>query len=211
MNLNDPLGVVTPTIDGALLGVLARVDRKFTPGDLQRHLGRYSQEGIRRSLRRLVAQGIVIESGTLNAGLFSFNRRHLASGAVYALATMRDTLLSQITDLLKGWGQAPTYASLFGSAARGDMRLDSDIDLFLIRPDRVGVDDVEWEHQLEALADTVTAWTGNDTRVLTYAAEQTRGSSEPVLHAIADEGLTLWGPPNWLVSALRASSDMHAS
>jgi arsenite-transporting ATPase len=56
------------------------------------------------------------------------------------------------------------YAALFGSAARGDMRPDSDIDIFLVRP--TGSQLEAWERASSAFADRVTRWTGNDARVL---------------------------------------------
>lgn len=51
--------MVTPTLDGDVLTVLARAESDYTISDLPRVIGRGSTEGIRRVLRRLVDQGIV--------------------------------------------------------------------------------------------------------------------------------------------------------
>ena len=88
---------------------------------------------------------------------------------------------------------------MFGSAARGDMRPASDIDVFVVRPSRIGLEDDRWHVQLEALARHVTAWTGNDTRVLELSADEIRRrTNAAVVREIATDGITLHGPPNYL-------------
>jgi hypothetical protein len=54
------------------------------------------------------------------------------------------------------------------------MRPKSDIDLLVVRPDTVDADDPQWRTQLDGLASSVTAWTGNDTRILEFSVREAR-------------------------------------
>lgn len=200
------MAVVTPTLDGDVLAVLAQVEAAFTPGQAARLIPDASVEGIRKVLRRLAAQGIVVSERAGQAYTYRLNRDHLAAEHIVALAHQRATLLLRLEQLLTDWAVAPVYGALFGSAARGSMRPDSDIDVFLVRPD---VDDVIWEAQTGDLASTVTRWTGNDTRLLDLTEVEVRAgvlSSDPILQSIADDGLTIAGRPTWMRTHLRAAT-----
>ena len=205
VELGRPFAVVTPTLDGDVLTVLARADKQYTPGDLRRLLGR-SVAGLRLVLQRLVEQGVVCEQRTSSSVLYSLNPRHLAAEPIRALASLRATLLDRISDTMNGWDQKAVFAALFGSAARGDMRPDSDLDLFLVRPDPVAADDESWHRQLATLAEQITSWTGNDARVLEYTEARVRAGGEPVLAVIADEGVPVAGTMRWLRSVMRAGA-----
>jgi hypothetical protein len=202
MDLSHPLRVITPTLDGDVLAVLALADSTFTPGQVHRLLPHYSDDGIRKVLRRLTGQGVVLADRAGNSYLYRLNRSHLAAGPIRALAELRATLLARIEQTLATWDPPPVYAALFGSAARGNMHTDSDIDLLLIRPD--GCDRSRWEESVAELARTVTAWTGNDTRVLEFSESEVRqfGADEPVLANVRDQGFTVAGSSAWLRRAI---------
>ncbi|WP_375407216.1 nucleotidyltransferase domain-containing protein [uncultured Amnibacterium sp.] len=126
--------------------------------------------------------------------VWSLNRDHLAAEALIALANMRQTLLDHLTE------EAHTvpglmFAALFGSAARGNMRLDSDIDLFLVSADDAAQS--EFASAVSALEWKVSRWTGNDARALTMRESEIDGGA-PVLQQIANEGITLTSDPLWL-------------
>ena len=143
--------------------------------------------------------------------LYSLNRQHLAAGPVIDLARLRDALVARLATRFGAWTHRPVYAALFGSAARGTMRADSDLDLLVVRPDAVHPDDEIWQSQLNELATDATAWTGNDARVLEYGAAQARSVPEPVLLSVATQGLTLYGPRDWLRSATRPGGARRAN
>jgi predicted nucleotidyltransferase len=141
---------------------------------------------------------------TTTSALYSLNRQHLAAEPVIALTRLRDTLVQRLRDRLDTWAVPARYAALFGSAVRGDMRANSDLDLLLVRPSGLDQDDERWHQQLSELSADASAWTGNDARIFEYA-EAKVGPDEPVLAAIADEGLRLHGPSTWLRLKLRPS------
>jgi hypothetical protein len=201
MDLARPLTVITPTVDGDVLAVLARAEASFTGRQVHQVAGRHSERGIRNALHRLSTQGIVARERVGSADQYRLNRAHLAAPYVEALAKLREELLRRLAGELDGWAVPPEFVALFGSAARGAMQPESDIDLLVLRPDTVDADDQEWRTQLDGLASTVTAWTGNDTRILEFGAgEARRGlpAGDGVLLAARDQGIVLHGPLTYL-------------
>lgn len=198
MLLDRPLQVVTPTVDGDILAILARGDVALTPGEIQRRMERYSVTGIRKALTRLTEQGIVTAETHQHATIYQLNRRHLAADAIAALASQREEFLSRLSKALENLDLTPVYAALFGSTARGQMHTTSDIDLFLVRPDHI-VDQLrdQWDDAIAALVDEASAWTGNDTRVLELDHREVRSAlahHDPVLDSIRADEIRLIGP-----------------
>jgi len=192
---------VTPTLDGDVLRVLALADTEFTPPEIHRLVGEHSVAGIRKGLGRLVRQGIVLQRGAGKGSLYQLNRDHLAAAAVVQLSRMKEELLDRMRQKLEGWEIPSAYAAVFGSAARTDMRPDSDIDLLVIRPRGIEADDDVWTDQLYEIAETVRRWTGNGSHVLELGEEEVReaaGNGDPVLVAIGEEGIRVQGPPSFL-------------
>lgn len=205
MELNRPLATITPTLDGDVLAVLARHDVNFTTGQVHRVLNRHSEAGIRKVLVRLSSQGIVLRERVGNAYSYRFNRDHLAASPIIELANLQATLLSRIEERLAGWAVPPVYAAVFGSAARGTMTADSDLDLFLVRPD--DAPRAEWDEQLGALVADVSKWTGNDTRPVDYDERDLIGAAtEPVLREVLADALTVAGTRSWLNRQLRKTA-----
>ena len=95
---------------------------------------------------------------------------------------------------------------MFGSAATGKMRLDSDIDLFLVRA--TDSDDDVWDQRLTELARLVTAWTGNDGRIVEYTEDEFRAAvtaGEPLLDDVSKQGLAVAGTRAWFNAQLRSA------
>jgi hypothetical protein len=201
MDLRHPLGVITPTVDGDVLAALAGADAAFTGRQVHRLVGRYSEAGVRNVLNRLVDQGVVLVHQVGPSYTYRLNRDHLAAPHIVALAGLYREFLDRLRSRLAQWDPPPVYAALFGSAVRGDMRLDSDIDLFVVRPDDVDMEDDQWWSQLSSLTSDMTRWTGNDARPLECTHEIVRRGmrrGEPVFQAILNEGVHLTGPSDYL-------------
>lgn len=202
MDLGRPLRVVTPTIDGDVLVVLARApETEFTPPQIHRVLETFSVEGVRRCLARLVEQGIVVRREAGRAALYRFNVDHVAAEPIVALARAREVLIERMRVMIGEWEVPCAFAALFGSAARSEMRNRSDIDVFVVRPDDVDPDDLGWADQLITLARAISAWTGNEAQVLTYSEADLRRGHELgdlVLRDIERDGIRLAGPAGYL-------------
>lgn len=219
MQLNKPFATVTPTLDGDVLGVLASAEVTFTISQIQRIVTTVSGEGIRKVLARLSAQGVVLHDRVGRTNTYRLNSEHLAADAIMALSRLTSTFLERLEAHLEGWGKDLKYAAVFGSAATGRMTLDSDIDLFLVRacaPELDGHDEDPdlWQQQLTELARLVTAWTGNDARVVEYTEHDLAAAAsagEPLLRDVATQGLTVAGTRAWFNTQLRPIGDSPAA
>lgn len=195
MDFRSPLRVVTPTLDGDVLAVLARSEVALTSGEIHRLLGRGSDEGIRKVLARLSGEGIVTREKAGRAFLYALNREHLAAPWVEGLAALPAQLIERLRQEIERWSVPAKFALLFGSVARGEARAGSDLDLLLIRSASCAEDDPRWRDQVLELERAASAWTGNDARVLEYGEGELAGlaGKEPVLEEAARESIELVG------------------
>jgi predicted nucleotidyltransferase len=161
MDVAAPHRAVVAGLDGDVLVLLAKTTQPMSGREIAERLGLRSHDGVRKSLERLVRQGIVLREGSRSAFLHQLNREHLGCAAVLALAAMRAELWARIRAALATWALPAVHASAFGSAARADGNEQSDIDLLVVRPGAVSADDPAWVDQVEGLRAQVEAWTGN--------------------------------------------------
>jgi predicted nucleotidyltransferase len=194
MQLDRPLTAITPTVDGDVLLVLARAAAEFTPATVQRLSGRHSVDGVRKALNRLAEQGVVTSRSAGRAVLYSLNREHLLAPSIIEMADIGRELAKRIADRVDGWQVEPVLVAIFGSAASGHMRPDSDIDLLVVRSDHVDPDSASWRSQIVDLEQAVTSWTGNDARVLEFSlTEAQRRPKEHVLEDAIAHGIAVIG------------------
>jgi predicted transcriptional regulator len=204
MQLNRPFATVTPTLDGDVLAVLASRDATFTTGQIHRILNDFSEEGIRKVLTRLVTQGVVLADRVGNAFAYRLNAEHLAAEPIQALASIAHTFIARLERYLAEWPEPPMYAAVFGSAATGTMSTQSDLDIFLIRD--TGISEEVWSQHVGQLASTITAWTGNDARIVEYSVSDLhQTSAEPMVRDIVEHGVTVAGSRGWLIKRTRAT------
>lgn len=200
MRLQNPISALTPTVDAAVLHVLAGADADFTAPSVHRLVPEeHSLSGVRKTLERLVSQGVVLVLTAGQTRLYRLNRNHLLAGPVLSMVRAKDELFSRIRDVIGGWSIEPVDVRLFGSAARGGMRDDSDIDILVVLPD--GLDGDSTDDSISALAENITLWTGNDTRPLVYQADEV--GTDPLFTNIATDGIQVAGRPRWLENRLR--------
>jgi hypothetical protein len=194
MDFRRPFTVVTPTLDGDVLAVLAVADIEFSGRELSRRAGHGSVEGIRRAADRLAAEGIVSRRAVGGAHLYRLNRDHVAARWIEGLATLPEQLIGRLRDHIAGWQEAPRLAFLFGSVARREATAGSDLDILVVRRRDCDPDSEPWRSQLLDLQQAATALSGNDARVLEIGAERiSGGGTETVLEDVMREGVELFG------------------
>ena len=137
--------------------------------------GRLSQKGTSLALRHLAEHGIVLVEDHPPSKLYTLNEQHLATSGIRALAGMRSQLIAQLKDRLCRWEYPPSGAWLFGSVARGDGGVASDIDLFVIRPDTADGGD-QWDAQVDELTEAVRSWTGNPCSIVDLSEAEFRAA-----------------------------------
>lgn len=194
MDFRRPLQVVTPTLDGDVLSVLALAETEMTGRELQRIVGRGSHQGIRNAADRLVGQGVVSCRSTGNANLYKLNRNHVAASCIEGLASLPAQVFGRLRDTIDGWKQPPVLVVLFGSVARREATPESDLDLLVVRPADCEPDEPLWQEQISKLQEYAGAWTGNDARVLEFGEQElTDGEPRQVLTDAARDGIELYG------------------
>lgn len=196
MNVSAPYEAVASTLDVAIAVELSRLPEPVTVSRLRSLLPSGSDRGVRLALGRLVGQGLVSAREYGRVTVYALNHEHLAAPAVRSLAEMRARMLDQLRGLIETWEAAPYHASLFGSAARRDGDVDSDIDILVVRPERVAEDDPVWRAQIELLEDRVLAWTGNRVELAELSFEELgdlRVRTPAIVHNLKRDGIDLAG------------------
>ena len=187
-----------PTVDSAVLTVLSFSVKPRTGREVARMAER-SQDATQRVLDRLVGHGIVLSKEAGRARVYELNREHLAAESISDLAHLRLALFSRLEYFLDIWQVRPLHASVFGSAARGDGGVDSDIDIFLVRPSAVDEDDEDWRRQLDVLAKVVFEWTGNHAGIAEVAEEdleRLRFEQPSIVESLRSDAVDIVGVPS---------------
>lgn len=197
MDLTFPAHAVVSTLDAEVLLTLAGTTLPMTGNQVRRVAGKGSLRGVQLVLQRLERHGLidVMEAGSSN--LYSLNRDHVATPAVLALVDLRGQLFRLIGDEMCKWSIQPVAAAVFGSAARGDGGLESDIDLFIIRPMKILDGDPQWETQIAALSTLIRRWSGNAASVIQATPAQVSemlSRDEPIVESLRRDAVSLLGP-----------------
>lgn len=201
MRLQNPFAVVSTTgLDSQVLTVLARTEQYLSVHQIHQLLPEEgSPQGVRKSVARLVEQGTVLERATGRSYAYTLNLDHLLAEAIQKIANAKSELLSKMSQLISQWRIQPLTVKVVGSAARNEMRTDSDIDLLVVMPDSA-TDDVV-EDSVRRLAAQASLWTGNDVRPLIYRSSEVRPAS--IFNSILEDGIDIAGDPSWLRKQLR--------
>ena len=202
MRLQNPFAALAPVgLDSQVLTVLSRSRDHLTADQIHRVLPEHgSLSGVRKSLDRLLRQGIISERAAGHTSGYALNQDHLLINAVLMVADAKSALTTRIRETVQQqFSFEPTLVVMFGSAARGDMSDDSDIDLLFVIPD--GVPEEQADDQLSDLAHSVLTWTGNTVDLLSYREEEV--ISAPIFNSVIREGIEILGDMAWLRRASR--------
>ncbi|MEA2023184.1 MAG: nucleotidyltransferase domain-containing protein [Actinomycetota bacterium] len=193
----NPMKSVIPSAQGEVLAVLARTTSSLTGRQIAGLTdGRVSQKRVSDILNMLTGAGIVVRQVAGSSYLHRLNREHLAADAIVQLASIRDRLTGRIADEVGAWRSPGEGVWLFGSVVRGDGGANSDVDVLVVRNDEVGADDALWLSQIDALAQAVAGWTGNDCRIVEFSAGEIArlvGDDDPLVRSIRSEGIRIAG------------------
>jgi predicted nucleotidyltransferase len=167
----------------------------LTGRQVARLVRRGSQPAVNAALDRLAMHGLVRREEAPPAILHTLNRSHVGAAAVEALAGMRTEFLRRLRSAFASWNVPPVHASLFGSAARADGDVESDIDLLVVRPRGVNEGAPPWRSQVAALQSAVSDWTGNRASIIELPEARVRPGSRglDVLSEVQRDGIHLSG------------------
>ncbi|WP_344148314.1 nucleotidyltransferase domain-containing protein [Kribbella yunnanensis] len=193
--MSNPVSTVLTSLEGAVLQVLARTTAPLTGSKVHQLAAVGSETGTRKVLRRLATTGLVSATEVGAAVQYTLNRDHLAAHAVMELVSLRQRLFDSISAAIETWQVKPDHASVFGSAARGDGDVDSDIDLLIIHG--FGEDPTQERlDQVDDLADQVYRWSGNHLQAYTLDRPgflQHIRADEPIVKDWRRDAVTVYG------------------
>lgn len=158
MRLQNPLLDIASDSDAAVLKQLAQTRVPMTARQISDLAPAVSLSSVRRSLDRLAASGLLTEEHLGSTRGFSFNREHLFADHVEAIVQASAELQRRIATMVSQWEIPIIGVALFGSAARGEMTPESDIDLVFFVLDEQHNDAIE--NRLDDLASQIHSWTG---------------------------------------------------
>ncbi|HEY5815847.1 MAG TPA: nucleotidyltransferase domain-containing protein [Solirubrobacterales bacterium] len=197
MNVAKPFEAVSAGVDADVLVALAGSTMPRSGREVARRAKR-SATGVQYALDRLVEHGLVDRLEAGRTFLYTLNRSHLMAPVVEQMAESRNELIQRLRNEIGAWRTPPVHVSLFGSAARGDGDTGSDIDLFVVRPEGADPDDPGWLEQVDGLAESVRAWTGNNAGIVEISEEelvQLRRDPPPVIDELRHDAIDLGGKP----------------
>jgi predicted nucleotidyltransferase len=186
MLLGEPFGGIIPGVRGAVLAVLLRTGTPLTGRRIHALLSdRFSLSTVQETLRALAQLGLVDSRTVGRAGVHTINEDHCSIAPLRALLDPVAALTQAVREAMDDGVKA---VILFGSSARGEATLSSDIDLAVIA--RSG-----WDGRTQ-LEDTVRTRLGNSCDVLVFTSTEFNrlsASGEPVVADILRDGVALLG------------------
>jgi predicted nucleotidyltransferase len=193
VDLSSPIRSLIPSLDSAVLEVLARVEGELSLSEIARLARRGSRTGISPVIDRLVEHGLVVAGPSNRGHLYRLNREHVLAQAVWLAMQARGEVLARIGAALETWRPSPLHASSFGSFARRDGDADSDIDVVIVFRSDSEVDAAQ-DH-LDRLRNDVQAWTGNQLDYLVLVRSDLASlERESVFRDIERDGVRILGP-----------------
>ncbi len=196
MDISEPMFVVTSSLDGPILGILARSSTQMTTAQVHHQMRqRASYAGVARTLKRLDTQGIVTRKRVGQAWLWQLNNSHIATPHIVGLANIRKELVGRIKATIQAWDLKPRTALIYGSFARGEGSVTSDIDILLVHPDHLtDAEQLQWDHQYGQIMQQTHDWTGNTAQIVQFSEsefERAATTNKTFVNTVSDEGISL--------------------
>lgn len=196
MDVSRPYRIFESGVDAEVLRVLVGSRGPMTGREVARLTRDASRMTVLRSLTRLAEIGVLDVAEAGRALMYCFNRDHLASPAIEILVSMRRRIIDTLISEVSGLDPPPVNATLFGSVARGDGDLASDIDLLIVRSPTSSRE--SWDEQIDALSTRVRRMTGNPVSIQDLDQEDlSRLARErpSVIEEIERDFVSLYGEP----------------
>jgi predicted nucleotidyltransferase len=190
-----PVEAVIPGAQGRVLAVLAETTAELNLRTVAR-LADVSVAQVSRVMPGLVGLGLIERREVPPVSLVRLNREHVAARAIVDLARSRDIALERIGAAAEEMRVRPVSVIVFGSFARGEADVKSDIDVALVRPRDVLEDDDQWAAAVEHWRDRVRSITGNRVEMLDVGRSEVIGKladRASVWQDVARDGVVVHG------------------
>jgi predicted nucleotidyltransferase len=136
--------ILSSRIKVRILRLFSRTRGSYSGREVARLIG-YTHNPTIQALRKLAAQGLLMKRRIGASHEYSLNEEHLLVSGVLldAFQTERNALLEIVKIFEEQIGKDFEEAVIFGSVARGEERLDSDVDILIIIKDGTDLESVE--------------------------------------------------------------------
>jgi len=161
MRFHAPLDdILNSRIKVRILRLFSRTRGSYSGREVARLIA-YSHNPTIQALKELEAQGLLNRRSIGASHEYTLNEDHLLVGGVLlqAFERERDALLEIASIFKEQIGKDFEEAVIFGSVARGEERLDSDVDLLVIIKD--GADKNDIENRISEATSLAMAASGN--------------------------------------------------
>jgi predicted nucleotidyltransferase len=195
MDFSRPVQAVIPGAQGRILAVLTETSAELNLRALA-GLSGVSVAHASRVLPGLVSLGLVERRDVPPAALFRVVPEHVAVRAVMELSRARDVVLGEVGQLAEKLSPPPVSVIVFGSVARGDASVGSDIDLVVVRPAAVGEESDDWRRAVEAWRGEVRRLSGNAAEIVEVDEReigQRLRSRRPMWRDVMRDGIVVYG------------------
>ena len=186
MLFSEPFGGVIPGARGAVLAALLRTDIPLTGRQIHALVSDdYSLWTVQEALKALTQLGIVNTQTIGRAGVHTINEDHVSVAPLRALLDPITALTGTVREAV---GNDVKTVILFGSIARGEANIHSDVDLAVMAP-------AGWDGRAD-LEDAVRIRLGNYCDVLVFTPEDfthLADIGEPIVREILTSGVALIG------------------
>jgi predicted nucleotidyltransferase len=164
MDFTRPLEALIPGAPGRLLGALARVEAELPVSTLAAvaGVGRTRASAV---LKELAELGVISRRQVGPTVLVRLERANAAGQLVARLGGLRMQVIEEMRGLAHDLDPQPLSLTLFGSLARGDADIASDIDILAVRPAGGGE---RWAASLTGFSSKAQVLTGNRVQILDY-------------------------------------------
>ncbi|MCL1693699.1 MAG: nucleotidyltransferase domain-containing protein [Actinomycetia bacterium] len=195
MDWENPLRSIAATVDADVLEVLAGTHASVTGNQLARLAGRsYAQ--VSAVVRRLTEEGIVLVEQHGRTYSYRLNRSHVLAPGLLDILSAPSRIENEIRELVRAWDLPPDTVALFGSAARREAVRQSDVDLLVVRPDGIDLENDVWRGQLGDLALIIEERSGNRVQLVEITRAELADaieSNEPLIESLRREARALVG------------------
>lgn len=175
MDVSNPITAAVPGVTGLVVVALLPTTAPQSEAQLARRCDA-SRSGVRKALQRMTSSGVVSSV----PGGYVLNREHLVFPALELLGGLHGKLRRRIETEAQEWGRPIECLGLFGSSARRDGDIHSDIDVLLVS------DHPDSEDFAIDLGKRIEQWTGNDGQVIAHTAKEVRRmarTNEPIVRS----------------------------
>ena len=196
MNLSSPIESLIPGLRGRVLTALVRSPRPVGLRDLSRRARTTSHSSVKRVLTDLLDEGLVEYALVSTGGQYiQLNRSHILVEHLVSIDHVKDAVLETIRTTATAWPRQPCAIVLFGSVARGDDTLSSDVDLLMVWKGETPPAD-EWESERRNLTTSVYAATGNTVNATEFTRAEWDAAvarRDPLVESVERDGVLIMG------------------